>query len=104
MIARTTASRFLIRPGSLYPSGATYCCQPTFTLVRTAFYYLAERESNEAAQNLLTVRDQNSNVVASWTTPRSHQIWPDAHGDVYLVSGVMTGAGGGIATKYVRTR
>ena len=67
-------------------------------------YYLAERESNEAAQNLLTVRDQNSNVVASWTTPRSHQIWPDVHGDVYLVSGVMTGAGGGIATKYVRTR
>ena len=67
-------------------------------------YYLAERESNEAAENLLTVRDENSNVLASWTTPRSHQIWPDAHGDIYLVGGAQVIPGAGIATKYVRTR
>ncbi len=67
-------------------------------------FYLAERESNEATENLLTIRDRDSNVLASWTTPRSHQIWPDAHGDIYLVSGVQTSLSGTVATKYLRTR
>ena len=67
-------------------------------------FYLAERESGEATENLLTVRDGNGNVLASWTTPRSHQIWPDAHGDIYLVSGTATDAAKGLGTKYVRVR
>ena len=71
---------------------------------RDGHYYLAERESNEAAQNLLTVRDESSNILASWTTPRSHQIWPDARGDIYLVSGAMASGSSGVATKYVRVR
>ena len=69
---------------------------------RDGLIYLAERESNEAAENLLTVRDGNGSVLASWTTPRSHQVWPDAHGDIYLVSGGATDASKGLATKYVR--
>ena len=77
--------------------------QPTSISAGTAIY-LAERESNEAAQNLLTVRDESSNILASWTTPRSHQIWPDARGDIYLVSGAMASGSSGIATKYVRVR
>ena len=71
---------------------------------RDGHYYLAERESNEATENLLTVRDGAGNVLASWTTPRSHQIWPDAHGDIYLVSGAATDAARGVGTKYVRVR
>ena len=67
-------------------------------------YYLAERESNEATENLLTVRDRSGSILASWTTPRSHQIWPDAHGDIYLVSGAMSNGAPGIATKYVIVR
>ena len=67
-------------------------------------FYLAERESGEATENLLTVRDDNGNVLAGWTTPRSHQIWPDAHGDIYLVSGAATDASKGLGTKYVRVR
>ena len=54
---------------------------------RDGLFYLAERESGDAVENLLTVRDNSGSVLASWTTPRSHQIWPDAHGDIYLVSG-----------------
>ena len=75
-----------------------------FHIDRNGHYYLAERESNEAAQNLLTVRDESSNILASWTTPRSHQIWPDARGDIYLVSGAMASGSSGVATKYVRVR
>ena len=67
-------------------------------------FYLAERESGEAEENLLTVRDGNGAVLASWTTPRSHQIWPDAHGDIYLVSGTGTDASKGLGTRYVRVR
>ena len=67
-------------------------------------YYLAERESNEATENLLTVRDGSGDILASWTTPRSHQIWPDAHGDIYLVSGAMSGGSSSVATKYVKVR
>ena len=67
-------------------------------------FYLAERESNEATENLLTVRDGAGGVLASWTTPRSHQIWPDIHGDIYLVSGGATDATKGLGTKYVRVR
>ena len=71
---------------------------------RDGLFYLAERESNEAAENLLTVRDGAGSVLASWTTPRSHQIWPDIHGDIYLVSGGATDASKGLGTKYVRVR
>ena len=67
-------------------------------------FYLAERESNEATENLLTVRDSAGSVLASWTTPRSHQIWPDVHGNIYLVSGGATDATKGLGTKYVRVR
>ena len=71
---------------------------------RDGLFYLAERESNEATENLLTVRDGNGGVLASWTTPRSHQIWSDAHGDIYLVSGAATDATRGMGTKYVKVR
>ena len=71
---------------------------------QNGLFYLAERESNEATENLLTIRDRNSNVLASWATPRSHQIWPDARGDIYLVSGAQTSSPGGVATKYISTR
>ena len=71
---------------------------------RDGLFYLAERESNEATENLLTVLDGDGGVLASWTTPRSHQIWPDAHGDIYLVSGAATDASRGLGTKYVRAR
>ena len=67
-------------------------------------FYLAERESGEATENLLTVRDSQGSMLANWTTPRSHQIWPDAHGDIYLVSGGATDAAKGLGTKYVRVR
>ena len=67
-------------------------------------FYLAERESGDAVENLLTVRDGEGNILASWRTPRSHQIWPDAHGDIYLVSGAATDASRGLGTKYVRVR
>jgi DNA-binding beta-propeller fold protein YncE len=67
-------------------------------------FYLAERESGEATENLLTVRDSQGSVLANWTTPRSHQIWPDAHGDIYLVSGGATDAAKGLGTKYVKVR
>ena len=67
-------------------------------------FYLAERESGEATENLLTVRDGDGSILAAWKTPRSHQIWPDAHGDIYLVSGAATDAARGLGTKYVRVR
>ena len=71
---------------------------------RDGLFYLAERESGDAVENLLTVRDGDGTVLASWATPRSHQIWPDAHGDIYLVSGGATDADKGLGTKYVRVR
>ena len=67
-------------------------------------FYLAERESGDAVEHLLTVRDGDGNILASWHTPRSHQIWPDAHGDIYLVSGTATDASKGLGTKYVKVR
>ena len=71
---------------------------------RDGLFYLAERESGEATENLLTVRDGAGSVLASWMTPRSHQIWPDANGDIYLVSGSATDASKGLGTKYVKIR
>lgn len=65
-------------------------------------FYLAERESNEAQISLLTLRDDQGNVKAKWNTPRSHQVCPDAHGDIYLVSGMARKSGEGIATKYIK--
>ena len=35
-------------------------------------------------------------------TPRNHQVWPDAHGDIYLVSGAATNACKGLGTRYVK--
>ena len=67
-------------------------------------FYLAERESGEAEENLLTVRDGTGSVLASWMTPRSHQIWPDAHGDIFLVSGTATDPDRGLGTRYARVR
>ena len=67
-------------------------------------FYLAERESGDATEHLLTVRDVHGAVLASWHTPRSHQVWPDAHGDIYLVSGTGTDASKGLGTRYVRVR
>ena len=71
---------------------------------RDGLFYLAERESGEATEHLLTVRDGDGSILASWHTPRSHQIWPDAHGNIYLVSGGATDASRGLGTKYVRVR
>ena len=67
-------------------------------------FYLAERESGDAVEHLLTVRDGDGSILASWHTPRSHQIWPDAHGDIYLVSGTATDASKGLGTRYVKVR
>ena len=67
-------------------------------------FYLAERESGDAVEHLLTVRDSDGSILSSWHTPRSHQIWPDAHGDIYLVSGTATDASKGLGTKYVKVR
>ena len=65
-------------------------------------FYLAERESNEAPVSLLTLRNDQGEVMAKWNTPRSHQVWPDAHGNIYLVSGMATKPGVAIATKYIK--
>lgn len=65
-------------------------------------FYLAERESNENPSGLLTLRDDQGNVMARWNTPRSHQIWPDDRGDIYLVSGTGRKTGAGIAAKYIK--
>ena len=73
-------------------------------IARDGLFYLAERESGEATEHLLSVRDGNGSVLASWSTPRSHQVWPDAHGDIYLVSGTATDAARGLATRYERVR
>ena len=64
--------------------------------------YLAEREANDPLDHFITIRDQSGDVQATWKTPRSHQIWPDQHGDIYLVSGVRGLPSGGVATKYVK--
>jgi len=68
----------------------------------TGVIYLAERRDNETLENWITVRDQAGDTVARWNTPRSHQIWVDPHGDIYLVSGVRGLPQSGVATKYVR--
>lgn len=64
--------------------------------------YLAERQDNETLENWITVRDRAGQVLARWDTPRSHQIWVDRHGDIYLVSGMLGLPENGVATKYVR--
>ena len=71
---------------------------------RDGLFYLAERESGDAVEHLLTVRDGDGSILSSWHTPRSHQIWPDAHGDIYLVSGTGTDASRGLGTRYVKVR
>ncbi len=65
-------------------------------------FYLAEREHNESLDNWITVRDRGGNPLARWETPRSHQIWVDRQGDIYLVSGTRGLGAAGTATKYVR--
>ena len=64
--------------------------------------YLAERQDNESLKNWITVRDRAGQVLSRWDTPRSHQIWVDRHGDIYLVSGLLGLPENGVATKYVR--
>ena len=71
---------------------------------RDGLFYLAERESGEAEENLLTLRDGHGAVLGSWTTPRSHQVWPTADGDIYLVSGTATDPSRGLGTRYVKVR
>ena len=63
--------------------------------------YLAERQDNETLKNWISVRHRAGQVLARWDTPRSHQIWVDRHGDIYLVSGLLGLPGNGVATKYV---
>ena len=66
--------------------------------------YLAERQDNETLKNWITVRDRTGQVLARCDTPRSHQIWVDRHGDIYLVSGLLGLPENGVATKYVRVQ
>ena len=78
--------------------------QPIYTSTTAVTIYLAERLDNETLNNWITVRDRAGQVLARWDTPRSHQIWVDHHGDIYLVSGVLGLPENGVATKYVRMR
>ena len=64
--------------------------------------YLAERQGDGTLATWISVRDPAGNVLARWDTPRSHQIWVDLHGDIYLVSGLLGSPENGVATKYVR--
>ena len=61
--------------------------------------YLAERQDNGTLENWISVRDRAGHVRARWNTPRSHQIWVDRHGDIYLVSGTLSLPQNGVATK-----
>ena len=63
--------------------------------------YVAERPDNDAPENWITVRDQAGSVLARWSTPRSHQIWIDAHGDIYLVTGSVGLPKHGAAIKFL---
>ncbi len=64
--------------------------------------YVAERPDNETLENWISVRDKSGNVLARWDTPRSHQIWVDRRGDIYLVAGLQGLPPRGAAIKYSR--
>ena len=64
--------------------------------------YVAERPDNETLENWISVRDKSGNVLARWDTPRSHQIWVDRRGDIYLVAGLRGLPPRGAAIKYSR--
>jgi hypothetical protein len=65
-------------------------------------YYLAEREADDPSAHFISIRDQDGNALVLWKTPRSHQIWPDGHGDIYLVSGTREVPSNSVGAKYVK--
>ena len=73
-------------------------------IARDGTIYVAERPDNEALENWISVRDTSGAILVRWQTPRSHQIWVDTHGDIYLVTGLRALPPHGAATKYVRVR
>ena len=64
--------------------------------------YLAERPEDETQDSWISIRDREGNSLASWTTPRGHQIWIDSHGDIYMVTGATGVLKDAAAVKYVR--
>ncbi len=64
--------------------------------------FVAERPDNESQVNWITVRDKEGHIQARWDTLRSHQIWIDAHDDIYLVAGALGLPEHGVAIKYLR--
>lgn len=64
--------------------------------------YVAEREGSEALDNFMSVRDQAGHALARWESPRCHQLWPTANGDIFLASGVQATPRNALATKLVR--
>jgi len=64
--------------------------------------YIAERPDNESLDNWITVRNKIGGTLAGWNTSRSHQIWVDRRGDIYLVSGRQGSPPGGAAVKYCK--
>lgn len=64
--------------------------------------YVAERPDNEALESWISLRDRRGHLLARWTTPRSHQIWIDLHGDIYLVTGLAGLPRQGGVIKYLR--
>ena len=67
-------------------------------------FYISERPDNEPLESSISVRDKRGNILARWTTPRSHQIWVDSHGDIYLVTGMLAVSPDRPVIKYVRKR
>jgi hypothetical protein len=41
-------------------------------------------EGHEPPDHWISVRDKQGKVLAQWDTPRGHEIWVDARGDIYL--------------------
>ncbi len=66
--------------------------------------YVAERPDNQDLNHWISVRDKEGNLLAQWDTPRSHQIWVDNRGDIFLVSGLLAAQTKGVVVKYVKKR
>ena len=45
--------------------------------------YVYERDMSPEA-DWISVRDKQGKVLARWDTHRSHQLWVDSHGDIYM--------------------
>ena len=58
--------------------------------------YMLERESHQAPEHSVSVRDKKGNLLARWMTPPSHQLWVDSVGDVFVT------AFGESPTKYIK--